>query len=79
VHAPDRGVLLAGDAMMTQHAVGGDAGPQLLPAFFNTDTGLARRSLQHLRPLDADVVVPGHGPTFRGTPAQAVELALEQR
>lgn len=76
LHLPDRGVLLVGDAMMTEHAVGRDAGPQLLPAFFNTDTRLARRSLGRLRPLVADIVVPGHGPAFRGTPARAVELAL---
>jgi glyoxylase-like metal-dependent hydrolase (beta-lactamase superfamily II) len=75
LHLPDRGVLLAGDAMMTEHALGRGAGPQLLPAFFNADTGLARRSLERLRPLDADVVVPGHGPTFHDTPARAVELA----
>lgn len=76
LHLPDRGVLLAGDALMTEHAVAHDAGPQLLPAYFNTDTDLARRSLGRLRPLIADVVVPGHGPAFRGTPARAVELAL---
>lgn len=76
---PDRGVLLAGDALMTEHAVGRDAGPQLLPAFFNTDTGLARRSLERLRRLAADVVVPGHGPPSRGAPARAVELALAHR
>lgn len=79
LHLPDRGVLLAGDAMMTEHAVGRDSGPQLLPAFSNTDTHLARQSLEQLRPLAADVVVPGHGPAFRGTPARAVELAIAHR
>ena len=51
-------------------------GPQLLPDFFNTDTTQARASLESLRPLDADVVIPGHGPAFQGTPNQAVDLAL---
>src|SRR4051794_3812226 len=76
LHLPDRGVLLVGDAMMTEHAVCPDRGPQLLPAFFNTDDDLARRSLERLRPLEADVVAPGHGPAFRGTPTRAVELAI---
>lgn len=79
LHLPDRGVLLAGGAMMTEHAVCRDSGPQLLPAFFNTDNALARRSLERLRPLEADVVVPGHGPAFPGTPTRAVELAIAHR
>ncbi len=73
---PDRGALLVGDALMTEHAVGRTSGPQLLPDFFNTDTDQARASLQRIRGLAAEVVVPGHGPAFRGTPEQAVRLAL---
>ena len=76
LHLPDRGVLLAGDALMTGHALERSEGPQLLPDFFHTDADLARASLAQLRELPADVVVPGHGPAFRGTPARAVELAL---
>ena len=77
LHLPDRGALLAGDALMTAHAVTPKAGgPRLLPDFFNTDTELARASLGQLRDLPADVVVPGHGPAFRGSPADAVDLAL---
>ena len=80
LHLPDRGALLVGDALMTGHAVDGrHHGPQLMPAFFNTDTEQARRSLQRLRDLPADVVVPGHGPAHRGTPASAVDLALAYR
>ncbi len=76
LHLPDRGVLVAGDALMTEHALATSSGPQLLPDFFNTDTTQARASLESLRPLDADVVIPGHGPAFQGTPNQAVDLAL---
>jgi glyoxylase-like metal-dependent hydrolase (beta-lactamase superfamily II) len=76
LYLPDRGALLAGDALMTQHAIAGSTGPQLLPDFFNTDTTQARTSLQRLSALSADVVVPGHGPAFHGSPQRAVELAL---
>jgi glyoxylase-like metal-dependent hydrolase (beta-lactamase superfamily II) len=76
LHLPDRGVLLAGDALMTGHALARPEGPQLLPDFFQTDAKLARASLEELRGLPADVVVPGHGPAFLGAPARAVELAL---
>lgn len=79
MHLPDRGVLLAGDALMTEHALARSPGPQLLPGFFNHDTALARESLQALAGLSTEVVVPGHGPAFRGTPAQAVTAALAAR
>lgn len=75
-HMPDRGVLIAGDALMTEHAVVSQRGPQLPPDFFNHDYAQARASLDRLAGLAADVVVPGHGPAFRGTPAEAVKAAL---
>jgi glyoxylase-like metal-dependent hydrolase (beta-lactamase superfamily II) len=72
-------VLVAGDALMTEHALVTSSGPQLLPDFFNTDRTQARASLDLLRPLGADVVIPGHGPTFQGTPNQAVDLVPQHR
>lgn len=77
MHLPARGTLLAGDALMTEHALVHAPGPQLLPGFFNHDNAKARDSLGVLAGLSADVVVPGHGPAFRGTPAEAVAAALE--
>lgn len=76
LHLPERGALLAGDALMTEHAVARTHGPQLLPGFFNNDNAQARASLHALAGLSAEVVVPGHGPAFRGTPAEAVAAAL---
>jgi glyoxylase-like metal-dependent hydrolase (beta-lactamase superfamily II) len=75
-HLPERGVLLAGDALMTDHALDHPASPELLPEFFNHDHAQARASLALIADLEADVVVPGHGPVFRGTPAQAVASAI---
>jgi glyoxylase-like metal-dependent hydrolase (beta-lactamase superfamily II) len=66
-HWPERGVLLAGDVLMTGHALAKQRGPQLLPGVLNTDTAQARASLHRLRGLAAEIVVPGHEPAFRGS------------
>jgi glyoxylase-like metal-dependent hydrolase (beta-lactamase superfamily II) len=76
LHLPGRGVLLAGDALMTEHALVSAPGPQLLPDFFHHEPEEARASLRRLVTLEAEAVVPGHGPVFRGSPAEAVEAAL---
>jgi glyoxylase-like metal-dependent hydrolase (beta-lactamase superfamily II) len=76
LHLPDRGVLLAGDALMTEHGLVERPGPQLLPGFFQSDVAQARASLELLVPLGADVVVCGHGPPFDGTPSATVDAAL---
>jgi glyoxylase-like metal-dependent hydrolase (beta-lactamase superfamily II) len=78
-HLPERGVLIAGDALMTAHPAGRTTGPQLLPAMFNHDDAAALTSLQALARLPADVVLPGHGPAYRGSPASAVEQAIRAR
>jgi glyoxylase-like metal-dependent hydrolase (beta-lactamase superfamily II) len=75
-HLPDRGVLITGDALITAHPAARVAGPQLCPPMFNHDGAAAVASLQALARLPADVVLPGHGPVYRGSPASAVERAL---
>ena len=75
-HLAERGAILVGDALMTEHALVHIPGPQLLPSFFNHDNEQALASLQALSGLEADVVVPGHGPAFVGSPADAVRAAL---
>lgn len=74
-HLPERGALLAGDALMTDHALAHPAGPTLLPTFFNHDNEQARASLTTLSGLAADVVIPGHGPAYQGSPESAVAAA----
>jgi glyoxylase-like metal-dependent hydrolase (beta-lactamase superfamily II) len=77
LHLADRGVLLTGDALITvdvwDHA---RRGPQLIRPQFNADNDRARTSLERLAGCEAEVVVPGHGRPYRGSPAQAVEEAL---
>lgn len=75
-HLPARGALLVGDALMTEHALVRTPGPQLLPSFFNHDSDQALASLHVLADLDAEVVVPGHGPAFAGSPADAIAAAV---
>lgn len=74
---PDRGALLAGDALVTLDAVTGRTGPRLAPAAFGSDHSAARASLSRLELLAAEVLLPGHGEPFHGTPAAAVALARE--
>jgi glyoxylase-like metal-dependent hydrolase (beta-lactamase superfamily II) len=75
-HLPERGVLITGDALITAHPVARTTGPQLCPPMFNHDEAANLASLQALAGLAADVVLPGHGPAYRGSPASAVERAL---
>ena len=72
---PDAGVVATGDALVTAHPVSRRDGPQRLPDFFSHAPAEARSSLDALAGLDADTVVPGHGPAWRGRLAEAVAQA----
>jgi len=75
-HFPDRGALITGDALVTHDSLTGAKGPRLLNSAFNHRHDQAATSLEQFRPLQADIVLPGHGPPFRGSPASAVDQAL---
>lgn len=68
------GVLVSGDALVTGHPVSPRSGPQLLPGLFNHDEQGCVRSLAALGLLDSEVLLPGHGPLWRGP----IRLAAEQ-
>ncbi|GAA0478641.1 MBL fold metallo-hydrolase [Streptomyces olivaceiscleroticus] len=83
-HLPDAGVVITGDGLVTGHPTAARLrGPQLLPRMFDTDRARALESLSIVEKLDADVVLPGHGPVHRGEAAAAArharELALSGR
>jgi glyoxylase-like metal-dependent hydrolase (beta-lactamase superfamily II) len=69
------GVLISGDALVTGHPVSKRRGPQLLPGLFNHDQGACVRSLSALGMLDTAVLLPGHGPVWRGPIREAAEQA----
>lgn len=69
------GVLVSGDALVTGHPVATRHGPQLLPGLFNHDQAGCVRSLSALGMLDTDVLLPGHGPVWRGPIRDAAEQA----
>jgi glyoxylase-like metal-dependent hydrolase (beta-lactamase superfamily II) len=69
------GVLVAGDALVTGHPLLTGVGPQLLPELFNHDQDGCMRSLAALGLLDTDVLLPGHGPVWRGPIREAAQQA----
>ncbi|GLW66941.1 MBL fold metallo-hydrolase [Actinomadura rubrobrunea] len=74
-HLPEAGVLITGDALVTAHPTSRTRGPQLLPRMFHHDWAGTVAALDELSTLDADVLLPGHGPAHHGSPAEAVERA----
>lgn len=69
------GVLISGDALVTGHPLLPRPGPQLLPSLFNHDEAGCLSSLKALAAVDADVMLPGHGPVWRGPIADAASAA----
>lgn len=69
------GILVSGDALVTGHPLLKRPGPQLLPALFNHDEAACLASLTALAAVEADVMLPGHGPVWRGSIADAASAA----
>ncbi|MFM1722048.1 MBL fold metallo-hydrolase [Rhodococcus sp. PAM 2766] len=76
-HLPQEGVVVTGDALVTAHPLSKIRGPQLLPPVFDHAHGDTLAALDHLAGLDADTIVPGHGPVVSMAIAAAVDLARE--
>nr|WP_168720480.1 MBL fold metallo-hydrolase [Streptomyces sp. SAT1]ANO42275.1 MBL fold metallo-hydrolase [Streptomyces sp. SAT1] len=77
-HLPGSGILISGDALVTGHPTSKVTGPQLLPDMFHTDRAAALAALTTLEGVDADVVVPGHGPVHHGSAKEAAGQAHER-
>ncbi len=72
---PEQGVLVTGDALITGHPLSARTGPQVLPAYFAHDAQENLGSLGVLSDIDANTLVPGHGPVWHGSMGVAVALA----
>ncbi len=75
---PDSGIVVGGDAIATGHPTSRAKGPQLLPAMFHKDRERALAGLSVLEETDAEVLVPGHGPVYRGSVREAAKLVRER-
>jgi len=78
-HAPDRGLLFTGDGLVTMDLLGPDTGPQMLERRFHLDLEQAEESLSRIENLEADVLLPGHGTVWKGSPSEAVAMARRRR
>ena len=76
-HLPDRGVLIAGDALCTYNPLTGARGPQVMPKAFASDALQSIASLAALEPIDAGVTLFGHGEPGTAGPGSAVAHARE--
>ncbi|GGJ58725.1 MBL fold metallo-hydrolase [Streptomyces brasiliensis] len=76
-HLPESGILITGDALVTAHPTSRISGPQLLPDMFHTDRARALDSLTVIENLDADLLLPGHGPVHHGSAKEAALTARE--
>jgi glyoxylase-like metal-dependent hydrolase (beta-lactamase superfamily II) len=66
------GVLFVGDAMITRD-LRGNTGPRLMELNFDEDA--ARDTLDRFDDVDAQLLLPGHGESWSGSPSEAAALA----
>ena len=71
----NRRTLLTGDVVATENPLTGRLGPQIMPSGLNMDSDQALASLDALRGIDADLLLPGHGDPWTGGAAEAIRQA----
>ncbi len=75
LHLPDRGVLLAGDAIVMLDPYTGAEGPRIVAGAATADSAGALASLDALAATGAEIVLTGHGQPWTDGIASAVERA----
>lgn len=74
-HLPEERAMVTGDALVTGHPTTRRRRPQILHPVFATDPDEAVRSLESLRGLSVEVILPGHGPAARMSLHDALDRA----
>jgi glyoxylase-like metal-dependent hydrolase (beta-lactamase superfamily II) len=74
-HFEEHGALFVGDAMCTKNPLTRRVGPQLMAHGFNESDAEALRSLDAIEPIEADILLPGHGEPWRDGISGAVAEA----
>ncbi|MCG7209666.1 MULTISPECIES: MBL fold metallo-hydrolase [Streptomyces] len=77
-HLPEAGIVISGDALVSGHRTSRVQGPQLLPDMFHHERARAVASLDVIGALDADALLPGHGPLHRGSVKAAAQQARDR-
>lgn len=77
-HLPDRGVLIAGDAIVTRDPVTGSPGPCLTADAVNQDPQQSRATLEKIAKVEAQTLLCGHGEPWSGMMVDAAEQAIEK-
>ena len=75
-YLPEARAMVTGDALVTGHPISKVRGPQVLDGVFHHDSEENLLSLNLLSGYDADVVLPGHGPVWRGAIGDAVTMVV---
>lgn len=76
-HAPERGLLFAGDHLCTTNPLTGRNGVEILPRPLNVSSEAMLASLDRIEPLEAHVVLFGHGDPYDGDTRSAVGRARD--
>lgn len=71
----DRGAVVVGDAFVMLDPYTGRTGPCIVAGAATADSARALTSLDALSVLDADIALPGHGPSWKGGMSEAAERA----
>jgi glyoxylase-like metal-dependent hydrolase (beta-lactamase superfamily II) len=77
IHLPERGALIAGDAIVTVDPYTGKEGPRLVARAATADSQLALRSLDAIEATAAGSLLCGHGEPWTGGASEACARARE--